>query len=643
VAGAETAANIGKTVAPSASTATQVAIGEAVINAGVGAGVYGAAGGDPIKGALAGAIGSIGSTTYATSVGEALGATGASATIIGNAVINSGLSGIVAAVTGGDISKSMLAGALKGAAIVGAKDFAEAILGKETIASIAKTTGLDKKQVENIFTTSVANGVTAEITGQGDLLETFAVSLASQGIAAKARNIMEGAVEKALNDNPEIKQTVLTATSGIAETATSAALRGIDVEEALERSAPGIILSSVQSYQREADRQDAIAAEKEKELAALQQPLQVAGPVPSVSSPLESALQQAIDRGERIVSQGSYIDQDSGQRVVTYKIQGYSRGDINSLNPNEIYDPSLFYEYTVRYDPEFGVDYTWGGQQGNDLFINASKSPPTFSEDAKSLIKTSEVMQPTSTGQIGTSGAGLSEELRQSTLDLLIQNELTRLENELSGATQTQKAFEGARGQFERLSDLPVGTIDEQLQRQLEDELANLERQATEGQGRIPQIERERGAIEGIGTEGGRTLSDEQLLGYLETGEVPQGLLGGQPEGEGTAPEGGLSEGGEGEGEGEGGEGQGEGAGGEGEGMGELEPTTVTTPLSPALIFSQSLPARPETTPFASRVTGEALEGILGEKQPLFGGDDDEQRAVWNRRSLRLLSRALGI
>jgi hypothetical protein len=41
-------------------------------------------------------------------------------------------------------------------------------------------------------------------------------------------------------------------------------------------------------------------------------------------------------------------------------------------------------------------------------------------------------------------------------------------------------------------------------------------------------------------------------------------------------------------------------------------------------------------------VTGEALASILGEKEPLFGGDEDEQRAVWNRRSLRL-RKALGL
>jgi hypothetical protein len=48
------------------------------------------------------------------------------------------------------------------------------------------------------------------------------------------------------------------------------------------------------------------------------------------------------------------------------------------------------------------------------------------------------------------------------------------------------------------------------------------------------------------------------------------------------------------------------------------------------------------TPGISSRVTGEALVGILGEKEPLFGGDEDEQRAVWNRRSLRL-RKALGL
>jgi hypothetical protein len=47
-----------------------------------------------------------------------------------------------------------------------------------------------------------------------------------------------------------------------------------------------------------------------------------------------------------------------------------------------------------------------------------------------------------------------------------------------------------------------------------------------------------------------------------------------------------------------------------------------------------------EAAPY--RVTGMDESGILGRKQPLFGGDEDLQRAEWNRRSLRL-RRLLGL
>ena len=122
------------------------------------------------------------------------------------------------------------------------------------------------------------------------------------------------------------------------------------------------------------------------------------------------------------------------------------------------------------------------------------------------------------------------------------------------------------------------------------------------------------------------------------TGEGPGGGEDGL--GTGSADEGdGTGAGETGTGPGAGEEGLGAGGGGEGgEGGGELR-----TRLSPSVIFDRETGGRPETTPFASRVTGEALASILGEKEPLFGGDDDEQRAVWNRRSLKLLSRALGL
>jgi hypothetical protein len=81
---------------------------------------------------------------------------------------------------------------------------------------------------------------------------------------------------------------------------------------------------------------------------------------------------------------------------------------------------------------------------------------------------------------------------------------------------------------------------------------------------------------------------------------------------------------------------------GEEEPLPEEEPPAEedeVTPLRPILIFEQ--PGERPNLPFSPRVTGEALASILGAKKPLFAGDPEKQRAVWNKRSLKLLSEAL--
>ena len=65
-----------------------------------------------------------------------------------------------------------------------------------------------------------------------------------------------------------------------------------------------------------------------------------------------------------------------------------------------------------------------------------------------------------------------------------------------------------------------------------------------------------------------------------------------------------------------------------------------STALRPILIFEDPDDRGPPS--ISPRVTGEALASILGTKKPLFAGDPEEQRAVWNRRSLRL-RKALGL
>jgi hypothetical protein len=823
-------------------TGTAATIGGGAL---LGAGISFVAGGDPIKGAVSGAIGAIGSTTYATEVGTALGIKGAAAPIVGNAVINAGLSGIAAVATGGNIGKSMLDGAIKGAALAGATEFAEAILGKELIASLAEATGLDKKQVESIFTTSVANGVTAEVSGQGEFLETLGISLVAQGVGAKSANLMKGAMKDVLDKDPEIMASVLTATGGIATTATNAFFRGEDVGEALKNNAPGIILSSVQAYQSEADRQDEIkrkqeeaaAAQREKELGAVQQPPATgdavegapaiegegAGEVSLGESPLQVAgdelgfetgldLIKTLERealsgiGEEEIRRE--IVQDEGFTYEVKLVQG-------------VRDDGSLYEYKIIVDQDGSVSYEWNPSftesvasrerpdlrssppetavpsdrvnlfgttqedlrpvavpdeppivvgidlrkygdpslSGGDALIRSTEGPTGFTETAgifqfigteptsglqkykignqsftfimlpgkqPALLNdvadivlipreepSSDPTQPPkltfderpledftpppedvpppepedvpppeptklppgtaadrdegASGTAGEKGAaggltGLEEQRRKerdATISRIVEEELSRLTSQLTQAEneaqQAAKNLQRAQEQQRKFTAPDFVAISgPDLASSLEQETqfaTDAAERAEDARAAAAEGVVDIGALQ----RGEQTLTDEQILGYLRTGQLPP--AGGEGDGEpgtrgpgtGADEEGpgtgsldrgdGTGAGDRGTGPGAGKEGLGPGGGGTGgEGSGE-----VTTRLSPSLIFDRETGGRPETTPFSSRVTGEALASILGEKEPLFGGDDDEQRAVWNRRSLKLLSRALGL
>jgi hypothetical protein len=152
----------------------------------------------------------------------------------------------------------------------------------------------------------------------------------------------------------------------------------------------------------------------------------------------------------------------------------------------------------------------------------------------------------------------------------------------------------------------------------------------------------------GVGDE----ITDEDIIRIIqgEMGEAGGGEGEGLPGEEGAGP----GEGEEGAGPGAGEEGEGEGAGGEGGGIGEAEgegageggtveevaPTSTDIVPTITTVSSRTFTRPAEGAPY--RVTGQDESGILGRKQPLFGGDEDLQRAEWNRRSLRL-RRLLGL
>jgi hypothetical protein len=226
----------------------------------------------------------------------------------------------------------------------------------------------------------------------------------------------------------------------------------------------------------------------------------------------------------------------------------------------------------------------------------------------------------------------------------LFEKELERFEQDLQEA-EDAAARDASRRQFveqqrQRLQQagrLP-GTLQAQIDAELEgilDEYEQTKGRATEAASRREQVvasqQERRGEISdeeimrliglspeegeryGLGTGGGAGFRPTEVKPISE--EPPE-----------TAPEGEIELG-----------------GGEGEG----EPPARRFDAQGRAITTTAVAAgdrtREEGTPgISSRVTGEALVGILGEKEPLFGGDEDEQRAVWNRRSLRL-RKALGL
>lgn len=226
----------------------------------------------------------------------------------------------------------------------------------------------------------------------------------------------------------------------------------------------------------------------------------------------------------------------------------------------------------------------------------------------------------------------------------LFEKELERFEQDLQEA-EDAAARDASRRQFveqqrQRLQQTGrlTGTLQAQIDAELEgilDEYEQTKGRATEAASRREQVvasqqERrgevsdeeimrliglspEEGARYGLGTGGGTGFRPTEIKPISE--EPPE-----------EAPEGEIELG-----------------GGEGEG----EPPTTRfdaqgRPITTTAVARGEQVARDGAPGISSRVTGEALVGILGEKEPLFGGDEDEQRAVWNRRSLRL-RKALGL
>jgi len=184
--------------------------------------------------AMATGVGAFGTTAaLATSIGNTLGVTGAGALTVGSAVLGSASSAVLAAVTGGDVVKSAIAGGITAGVGANASDIGTFIAGgADNVKVIADALDLTTKQVTTAISNAVTSGVvSAAVTGT-DVTTAVTSTLASSVVGSYTNNL--------LANIPDLKDSA-TLISNVAKVATKAAVSGTDVGDALVNSIPSII------------------------------------------------------------------------------------------------------------------------------------------------------------------------------------------------------------------------------------------------------------------------------------------------------------------------------------------------------------------------------------------------------------------
>jgi hypothetical protein len=180
----------------------------------------------------AGMLGSV--TSLATSIGTSLGfSVGSGALTVGSAILGSATSSVLAAVTGGDIVKSAIAGGITAGAGANASDIGTAIAGgADNVKAIADALDLTTKQVTTAISNAVTSGVvSAAVTGT-DVTTAITSTLASSAVGSYTDNL--------LANIPDLKDSA-TLISNVAKITTKAVVSGTDVGDALVNSIPSII------------------------------------------------------------------------------------------------------------------------------------------------------------------------------------------------------------------------------------------------------------------------------------------------------------------------------------------------------------------------------------------------------------------
>jgi hypothetical protein len=179
---------------------------------------------------------------WSTAIGEfVLGAGAVGAQTVGSAIIGATVNGISAAAVGGDVKKAVLSGAATGAINANAGDITNAILGADTVNSIASAINLKPAQVSNIFANSIGSGVIKVVQGGdlSDFLTSFKDTLITTGVSeVAAANVM-----KSLSGtvNTDTIRRIGSITKMASNVAINASMKNLDPAKALQMYMPTIV------------------------------------------------------------------------------------------------------------------------------------------------------------------------------------------------------------------------------------------------------------------------------------------------------------------------------------------------------------------------------------------------------------------
>jgi hypothetical protein len=221
------------------------------------------------------------------------------------------------------------------------------IIGDENLQTIADATGLSKDQAGSIATSALMNGINSEVTGTNNFFDSVFQTLVVSGVSTVTANKVAAALDDTTSDKG--RAAIVGATKNIMDVAGTAAWNDMDVGDALDAMAPGIIGSAFSTYVRTPE-----TTKTDDKAKAEVEGVEVAG---IVSRGTMDALKTKALIGETVTD--TQVD-DQGYTQKTFT------GVDNSGNP---------YTYKVTYDAKGDTSYSWTDAQGTPQI---SRQRPEF-------------------------------------------------------------------------------------------------------------------------------------------------------------------------------------------------------------------------------------------------------------------------